>query len=121
MFTSASARQGVSEDRELSSKMTPHRTTWTEFESTSNNNYPTALSSVTMSTLGTTTVVAADSRNSLFCSNTSVATSAINNIAMVNNMADRGVTDKDTIDNQAKDNIVKVKNVINSRETTNQC
>ena len=119
MFTSASARQGVSEDREHPSKMTPHSSTWTEFESTSNNNYPTALSSVTISTLGTTTAVAADSRNSLFCSNTSVATSAINNITMVNNMADHGVIEKDAIDNQAKDNIVKVKNVINSRQTTN--
>ena len=119
MFTSASARQGVSEDRELISKMTPLCSTWTEFESTSNNNYPTALSSATISTLGTTTVVAADSRNSLFCSNTSVATSAINNITMVNNTADHGVIDKGAIDNQAKDNIVKVKNVINSKETTN--
>merc|ERR1712133_245796 len=116
---SAAGRQGVSEDRELSSKMTPNCSTWTEFESTSNNNYPTALSSVTISTLGTTTLVVADSRNSLFCSNTSVATSAINNITMVDNMADHGVIDKDTIDNQAKDNIVKVKNGMNSRETTN--
>ena len=38
-------------------------------------------------------------------------TSAINNITMVDNMAAHGVIDKDAIDNQAKDNIVKVKNV----------
>ena len=86
--------------------MTPHSSTWTEFESTSNNNYPTALSSVTISTLGTTTVVAAESRNSLFCSNTSVATSATNNITMGDNMADHGVIDKDAINNQAKHKIL---------------
>ena len=38
---------------------------------------------------------------------------------MANNMADHGVIDKDAIDDQAKDNIVKVKNVRNSRETAN--